>query len=731
MRVAIVHYHLDPGGVTTVIDAASRALTAAGTRHVILTGPAPSHGSCGVPPRAVARASRPEHLQIPHLGYLTTSDITAENLLASMRTAATKALGGPPDLWHFHNHSLGKNILVADVVALLAEQGERLILQIHDLAEDGRPQNLPVLAACRKPYPFSPRIRYAFLNTRHLETFTSAGLLSQNAALLPNPISSDPVTDNSSSAILFAPIRAIRRKNIGELILLSALAPEGTYFAISRAPINPDALAIHNTWRKFVTKHHLPIEFDVVDRFAPAAGAAADFESWIAHASHIVTTSVAEGFGLPFLESSAWRKPLLGRDLPHLTASHGFNCGRLYQRIIIPVDWIDLTILESHLTTTLERNFRLCGRPLTSVHIAAVLDSLSNGELLDFGNLPEPLQQGVIERLPDKSSRSIPLVQINGETRPLIDWLAETIAVRTPSATPEQLAPWSITTYQEKLIAVYQETTAQPASTLRFVPPSAILDSHLAPASFHFLLSAPGPAPVKVKFRAVVFDIYGTLLIAPSGGVKPDLLADPVLRDILREAGHEPPASPSTGLHSAILRHHTTAGVPYPEIDLRVLWREILSLAPDSEITPLVIELETAWHPARPMPGAAQIIQRLARSGISLGLLSNAQCDTLPSLGDISDLFAPELTLLSYQHAIAKPAPELFQLMADRLGGRGIFPEETLYIGNDPQHDIVPAAAAGFKTALFTGHPDSLRPGDCQPDHTFQRWSELSELFFP
>jgi len=729
MRVAIVHYHLDPGGVTTVIEAASRALAAAGIRHVILTGPSPSQGGCGVSPQTVARVSRPEHLQIPHLGYLPTAEITAKDLLISMRTAATEALGGPPDLWHFHNHSLGKNILIADVVALLAEQQEPIILQIHDLAENGRPQNLPILAACRNPYPFSPRIRYAFLNTRDLDTFTTAGLPTKNASLLPNPISAGLVADKSSSTILFAPIRAIRRKNIGELILLSALAPKDAYFAISRAPKNSDALAIHDTWRKFVTKHQLPIEFDVVDRFAPTAGAKADFESWISHASHIVTTSVAEGFGLPFLESIAWRKPLLGRDLPHLTHSHGFNCGLLYQKLLIPVDWIDLTILESHLTTTLERNFRLSGRPLTSHHIAAALEALQHGDLLDFGNLTEPLQQGVIERLSEKADRSVPLVEIKGETRPLIDWLAETIAIRTPSAMPDQLAPWSLTSYQEQLGALYRNILDQPAAPLRFIRPSSILDAHLNPASFHFLLSAPEPALPKVRFRAVVFDIYGTLLIAPGGGVKPEPLTDPVLREIIRQAGYAPPTSPSTELHAAVLRHHAAAGVPYPEIDLRVLWREILSIEPDAEITPLVIELETAWHPARPMPGADKIIQRLARAGISLGLLSNAQCNTLPSLGDISDLFAPELTLLSYQQGIAKPAPELFQLMAGRLAGRGISPAETLYIGNDPLHDIVPAFAAGFKTALYTGHPDSLRPGDCRPDHTFQHWSELNELF--
>ncbi|MEO8617479.1 MAG: HAD family hydrolase [Luteolibacter sp.] len=731
MRIAIVHYHLAPGGVTSVIESGSQALTSAGIRHVILTG------SSGISPQSVARASHPEHRQIEALGYLTQpGDLTADSLLTSLRAAATDALGAPPDIWHFHNHSLGKNCLIADVVARLANEQERLILQIHDLAESGRPENYPLIADSQNIYPFSARIHYAFLNTRDLKIFTGAGLPQENTTVLANPV---PCPDphlrgkiHGSRSILFAPIRGIRRKNLGELVLLSALAPVGANFAISRAPQNPRALPIHDTWRKFARKHRLPIEFDVVDHFSPTVGASAGFESWVRHATHFVTTSVAEGFGLPFLESIAHRKPLIGRNLAHLAgehARHDIRSGRLYERILVPIDWIDSSIFAGYLTTTLERNHRFYQRPLSNETISATYDALVHDGYLDFGNLPEPLQQGVIEKLTEKANRPIPLVEANGNTRPLEDWLAEVIAQHIPTATQDQLAPYSLGVYEKNLTNLYQYIARQPASPVLHLPAAEILTAHLTPQSFHFLLSALEPIPVPVKFRAVIFDIYGTLLIAPAGGVKPDSLTDPVLREILRNFGHEPPTSPSSELHAAVLRHHAAAGVSFPEIDLRVLWREILSLPADADVAPLVEALEAAWHPTRPMHGAEKFIQQLARSGISLGLLSNAQCNTLPSLGSISHLFAPELSLLSYQHGIAKPAPELFQIMTDRLAGRNISPADTLFIGNDPLHDILPAATAGFRTALFTGHPDSLRPGACSPDFTFQSWAELRALF--
>jgi FMN phosphatase YigB (HAD superfamily) len=717
MRVAIVHYHLAPGGVTRVIESASQVLTNAGVRHVILTGD-----------------------NVAGLGYLTIpGKLTAGELLAILRATATRALGAAPDIWHFHNHSLGKNALLPEIIARFAAEGERLVLQIHDLAEDGRPANHPLIADFPTLYPFSPRIHYAFLNSRDLRTFTEAGLPSENTTLLPNPIPlpsaslrdlGAPAANSSSPTILFAPIRGIRRKNLGELVFLAALAPPQTWFAISRAPLNPDALPVHDHWRKFAASQHLPVEFDVTGRLAPAAGATSSFESWVENATHFVTTSVAEGFGMPFLEAAVHGKPLLGRNLPHLTAEHtrhGIRTGHLYDRLLVPVSWIDPKLLRDHLTVDLERTCRAYRRRLSRELIDSTLARLVRGDWLDFGNLPEPLQQGIIERFrSDPAHRAVPLVEIDGTTRPAADWLATTLADRTPTAAPDQLVPYSPENYQHSLSGIYQSLASQPAAPLSHIPPERILSAHLAPGSFHFLLAALKPAPVPPKAcRAVIFDIYGTLLIAPPGGVRPDPFADPVLRDILRGFDHDPPASPSGELHAAVLRHHAAAGVRFPEIDLRVLWREILDLPPGTDTTALVEELEAAWHPSRPMPGAGQAVGILARSGLSLGLLSNAQSNTLSALGGLSDLFAPELTILSYQHGVAKPSPELFQILTDRLAGRGITPDETLFVGNDPLHDILPAAAAGFQTALFTGHPDSLRSGECVPDLVLTKWADL------
>ena len=121
MRVALVHYHLQSGGVTRIICHLQKALSQRGIKTVVLTGKPPSlqgDWDFRVIPGLQYEADRPV--------------ITPFDLATQMRTEASAALGGPPDLWHVHNHSLGKSLVLPITLRLLADQGERLLFQIHD-----------------------------------------------------------------------------------------------------------------------------------------------------------------------------------------------------------------------------------------------------------------------------------------------------------------------------------------------------------------------------------------------------------------------------------------------------------------------------------------------------------------------------------------------------------------------------------------------------------------------
>ncbi len=140
MKIAIVHYHLRTGGVTRVVRHALDAPTGSDMAVAVLSGEPPADP---MPPGVRVEI-------VPELAYESAFAGDPRAAAEILQAAATKALGGPPDVWHIHNHALGKNRFLPMATAGLAEQGCRLLLQIHDFAEDGRPaRTTPSSSECR------------------------------------------------------------------------------------------------------------------------------------------------------------------------------------------------------------------------------------------------------------------------------------------------------------------------------------------------------------------------------------------------------------------------------------------------------------------------------------------------------------------------------------------------------------------------------------------------------
>jgi glycosyltransferase involved in cell wall biosynthesis len=469
--------------VTRVIETATRALAAAGLAPVVLVGEEPPPGA-GPPVRVVAG-----------LGYRREAGaLSAAELAGALRDAAVAALGAPPDIWHFHNHALGKNVLLADVVALLAEAGERLVLQLHDLAEDGRPANYALIANSRCLYPVGPAIRYAFVNSRDLARFRQCGLPAENAIFLPNAVTatrSGPTGTTGPPLVLY-PVRGIRRKNLGEVVLLAALAPAGVRFAVTGAPTEPQWRGIHEAWRDFAREHGLPVEFAVVDRLVPVAGAATSFAAWLEQATHLLTTSVAEGFGFAFLDAVALGKPLLGRNLPHLTADHaaqGLRYGSLYDRVLVPVEVIGLAALEAALRESLTATYRGYGREVSAAEVARARTAIVGDGWVDFGNLPETLQRVIVIKLLADPGAFELWLDLAGERVAPAAWLADRLGRFHSGGGGKSagLEPWSAANNQARLLTVYDTLSRQPAAPVRYLDPSRMLDLCLTPETFHFL----------------------------------------------------------------------------------------------------------------------------------------------------------------------------------------------------------------------------------------------------
>ena len=162
-------------------------------------------------------------------------------------------------------------------------------------------------------------------------------------------------------------------------------------------------------------------------------------------------------------------------------------------------------------------------------------------------------------------------------------------------------------------------------------------------------------------------------------------------------------------LTAAISHQHAAAlarGNANPEISIEHVWAKLFPGRPEAELREAIVEYEAATHPVWPMPGCRRLLFTLARLGVVLGIISNAQFYTpvflraLLGVG-LEDLgFAPDLCLYSCDYGVAKPDAALFRLARERLRRAGLREEQAIMVGNDRLNDIEPASRSGFMTVL-------------------------------
>lgn len=95
-------------------------------------------------------------------------------------------------------------------------------------------------------------------------------------------------------------------------------------------------------------------------------------------------------------------------------------------------------------------------------------------------------------------------------------------------------------------------------------------------------------------------------------------------------------------------------------------------------------------------PDALPLLERLAEAGHRLAIITNGppgdhQRAKLRRAG--LDRFFGEAVFISSEVGAAKPDPRIFQHTLAALGAR---PEESLYVGDKPEHDAAAAAAVGL-----------------------------------
>lgn len=279
------------------------------------------------------------------------------------------------------------------------------------------------------------------------------------------------------------------------------------------------------------------------------------------------------------------------------------------------------------------------------------------------------------------------------------------------------------------------------------------------------VITTPAKASyAKGDFKAIIFDIYGTLLISASGDVDKADYSASMVKKALEAANFEILDDSAESfdmiyqIYNKCIESHLEMNRvdkrPYPEVDILEVTKDALMLArmqgrikftEDSDITLFNFVFELQTNKVWPMPGMQKVIESLGNSSLQLGIVSNAQFYTPVIMNhffngveiDSEEIkpFKEDLTIYSFKELRGKPDVALFEGLLPSLEARGIKPEEALFVGNDMLKDIYTASQAGLKTAFFAGdqrayrlREDDERCADLKPDYTITELTQLLEI---
>lgn len=255
------------------------------------------------------------------------------------------------------------------------------------------------------------------------------------------------------------------------------------------------------------------------------------------------------------------------------------------------------------------------------------------------------------------------------------------------------------------------------------------------------------PHLVKLDVRAVLWNVYGTLLAIPQGELLFEHPTAFIMSNALDKTIQEfkmwasmsrKPGQPSEymqTIYAQILAEQRTGppGERHPEACSERVWEAILKRLFQKDykfdagffgsLNEYSRKVAYFFHASLQgtscYEGAAVAMRHVREAGLAQGLLGDGQCFTAVQLqrglsaqddsAGLDDLLSENLTILSCDVRARKPSERLFRQALDVLVAQGISADEILHVGSRLEKDLVPARRLGMKTALFAGDKASLQ----------------------
>ena len=419
--IVILHCHFERGGVTQVVENHVRALRETGQfeRIVLVSGERKS----GLSEETLNTV---EWINIDGFDYdpdgLSDGDLASrqQRMLHELKTQfAYHDLVVDDALLHWHNHSLGKNTAAPGVIRSLAGEGWSILLQVHDFAEDNRPENyerlISAIGAEHKQqvdhylYPLHEQIHYATLTTSDSFILEALGVDRERIDCLPNSVSVpqglslakeearhrvvDAMNLPADARWSLYPVRGIRRKNIGELLLLARWGESNRYMGLTLKPVTRMEQRSYERWKCVAAEVSTRTIFDAGE------SSGLSFLQNLLAADFVVSTSVAEGFGMAFLEPWLLGRGVIARRLNTVTDDFergGVDLSSFYDSIPIPGNKSWMNECEKEIRDAQRKAWKHLPEAFQPKMLASHDDT---AETIDFARLIPQRQIEVLKRM--------------------------------------------------------------------------------------------------------------------------------------------------------------------------------------------------------------------------------------------------------------------------------------------------------------------------------------------
>lgn len=369
--MTIIHYHFRPGGVRRVIELATPEIMRRmgnPSASVLLAAGEPPDGVWLEKFRLLLFPLPVEVKVLPGFAYLSEQPASgagsALKMRADLQSLLAKEMPRDSLVWA-HNLGVGRNLLLArELVRACKNRRVRLLAHQHDWWFDSRWQRwaefrrcgfCTVRAVAEAVFPAAGNFVHATIN-REDASFLEKHFPGR-VQWLPNP--AEPEMPPDPSRVAFArrwlrgqletaapvwllPCRLLRRKNIGEALLLARWLRPEAWLVTTGGASSSDETAYAEKLEAAACDHGWPLRLGILagdEREKPAVA------ELVAASEAVMLTSIQEGFGLPNLEAAAAGRPLIARRLPNIApdlAGFGFRFPQSYGEILVApglFDW--------------------------------------------------------------------------------------------------------------------------------------------------------------------------------------------------------------------------------------------------------------------------------------------------------------------------------------------------------------------------------------------------------